>query len=269
MITTTNAQNAQNAQKVLFKLVKLNKTKPEQVKYVFDNNPTLDINLKNAWGETLIYNCCKHAVNIPLLEWLYDQHCDPSIINKKGFNAFNACLEWNHKKNYELVLDWLFSKKIEITTYYKDMPVLHNMIICHGNTSSLPWICKHYNVNEQDPKTGNTPLHISVHQDTEHNNPAPCEYLCKNCDTLNVNVNIQNNNGDTALHLACYSGFSNCIREMLDTRECDLSLKNNKGKTAYDVCLVVSKCQLKLKWSGDYDESLRLMTNVMSSVQKM
>lgn len=252
------ATTTKERQKLLFKLVKLNKTKPEQIKEIFDSDPTLDINVTNAWKETLIYNCCKHAVNIELLDWLYDQKCDPNIVNTKGFNAFNACLEWNHKKNYEKVLDWLFAKKIVITTYYKNMPVLHNMIICHGNASSLPWICKNYNVNEQDPTTGNTALHISVHQDTEHNSPEPCDYLCKSCETLDIN--LQNNDGDTALHLACYSGFSNCIRLMLETGKCDLLLKNNKGETAHDIALAFSKCPPKLRWPGDYADSAKLMS---------
>ena len=78
----------------------------------------------NLQDETLIYNCCKHAVNIELLDWLYEKKCDPTIVNKKGFNAFNACLEWNHKKNYEKVLDWLHSKNISIVPHYKNMPIL-------------------------------------------------------------------------------------------------------------------------------------------------
>ena len=246
--------------KLLFKMVKLNKTNPEEIKKIFDSDPSLDINVKNAWDETLIYNCCKHAVNIELLDWLYEKKCDPTIVNKKGFNAFNACLEWNHKKNYEKVLDWLHSKNISIVPHYKNMPILHNMIICHGNSSSLPWIVKNYDVNEQDPKTGNTALHVSVCQETEHNSPYPCNFLCTKCSTLNIN--IQNLDGDTALHLACYSGFSNCIKEMLDTGKCDLKLVNNKGQTAYDVLIDASINKPKLKWPGDYATSLKYMSNL-------
>ena len=36
--------------KLLFKMVKLNKTKPEEIKKIFDSDPSLDINVKNVWA---------------------------------------------------------------------------------------------------------------------------------------------------------------------------------------------------------------------------
>jgi hypothetical protein len=32
------------------------------------------------------------------MNWLYENECDQSIVNNKKYNAFNACLELNHKK---------------------------------------------------------------------------------------------------------------------------------------------------------------------------
>lgn len=245
----------QEAQKLLFKKVKLNKTTPEEINTLLKQH-NIDINVTNGWNETLIYNCCKHAVNIKLLDWLYEKGCDPKIINSKELNAFNACLEWNHKKNYDKVLDWLLDKKITIEKFYKDKPILHNMIICHGNDTSLPWIAKHFDIDEQD-KDGNTALHMSVHQGTEHNSPTPCIWLCEH----GSNVNIQNNEGDTPLHLACYSGFSNCIKQILAAQNCDYTIKNNSEKTAYDVLVSSMNDGIYRKWGGDFNKSLNVMKN--------
>lgn len=211
----------------------------------------------------MIYNCCKHAVNINLLDYLFEAGCDPKVINSKKLNAFNACLEWNHKKNNYMVLDWLFSKQCAIEKHYPHLPYLHNMIICHGNSNSLPWISKHYSLNEQD-LNGNTALHISVHQDTEHNSPVPCTWLCEQSILKGgiVNVDIQNNTGQTALHLACLNGFSNCIIQLLNAGA-NTTLQDNNGKTAKDVLLesIIAQQDTSVtrKWPGDLKKSLEYM----------
>lgn len=245
--------------KELFKLVKLNKTKPEAIeKLLKDNN--IDINVKNGWGETLIYNCCKHAVNIELLDWLYDKGCDPNIINKKNFNSSNACLMWNHKKNFEHVLDWLKSKNIVPVKEYNNSPLIHNMIICYPEAKTLSWLKKHYDIDEQDSK-GNTPLHMSVDQSTKHNSPIPCEWLCSN----GANLNIKNNDGQTPLHLACFSGFSNCIKDLIE-HGADINIKDNNNKTPLDILLDSAKDNSNNKnWSGDYVESKSIMLQKINS----
>src|ERR1700744_5716653 len=109
----------------LFKKVKLNKTKPLEIEELIKDG--IDINVLNGWGETLIYNCAKHAVNLELMEWLYQKGCDPNIINKKNLNAYDGCMRWNKKKNVSTVLTWLANKNIKFTKEYKDMPEIHNI----------------------------------------------------------------------------------------------------------------------------------------------
>jgi hypothetical protein len=239
--------------KELFKKVKLNKTTPNEIELLLNKLGAIDINMKNAWQETLIYNCAKHAVNIKLMEWLYGKGCDPTIINTKKYNAYNACLNYNYKKNKERVFDWLFTKGIKIEKEYPELPEIHNIIICYPDTETYEWLIKKYNINEID-KNGNTPLHISCHQDTRHNSPTPCKWLSSN----GANINAQNNDGDTSLHLACKSGFSNCIRILLENGA-DKTIKNKLGKIPQD--LILENKDTHNKWSGDYKESLEFLTN--------
>jgi len=251
-----------DAIKLLFKKVKLNRTVAAEIEQIITDNK-IDINVKNAWKETLIYNCCKHAVNVPLLDWLYNKGCDPAIVNSKNLNAFDACLEWNHKKNHEKVLDWLFSKNIMVEKYYKDKPTIHNMIICYGNNSTLPWMAKHYDINEQD-NDGNTALHMSVHQDTDHNNPAPCVWLCEN----GADVNICNKLGQTPLHLACYSGFSNCIATLVKSPLCNALIKDNNGNTPYRTLVNAKNDGIVRKWPGDFEKSIKNMNEYLKNSAK-
>ncbi|GAG21151.1 unnamed protein product, partial [marine sediment metagenome] len=218
-------------QKLLFKKVKLNRTKSEEVSDILQKC-NLDINITNSWNETLIYNCAKHAVNIPLMQWLYDNKCDPNIQNNRNFNAYSACLKWNHKNNKNKVLDWLHKNHISLAREYPDLPDLHNMIICYGDPEVYKWILSAFgkdSLNEKD-KNGNTPLHISCHQDTKHNSLSALLWLLQN----DADINIQNNEGDTALHLSAASGFSNCIN-LLMKENCDHTIKNNNGKISLDI----------------------------------
>ena len=249
---------ADEAKKKLFKLVKLNRTKPGQVQEILQTHQ-LDINVKNSWGETLIYNCCKHAVNVPLLDWLHAQGCDATLVNCKKLNAYNACLKWNHKKNNHAVLDWLMNKQIPLAKEYENYPPLHNMIICYQHPSIFDWIAKNFDLNTMD-QNGNTALHITCHQDTKHNVPIPCRRMCE---MKEVNVNCVNLEGQTPLHLAALSGFSTCITILLE-HGADRTLLDNKKRTALDVLQENKEniIQHKFTWPGDYHESLTLLTQV-------
>lgn len=242
-----------DAQKQLFKMVKLNKTTSEEIeKVLYDSH--LPIDITNGWNETLIYNCCKHAVNIPILEWLSTSGCNPFIVNKKGFNCVDACMKWNHKKGSNLVLDWLHSKQLQGTITNHKYPYVHNMIIYNGTESSLPWISKHYDINKQEPVYGYTPIHISVHQDTDHNSPAPCEWLC-----ANALPDIQDKNGQSALHLACFNGFRNCVSMILRTGKWDITLKDKNNRTPREVAEHEQLLNNPRKWPSDWSGCITLL----------
>jgi hypothetical protein len=237
----------------LFQLMKSNRTTPEEVETLIKTHG-LDINIQNGWKETLLYNCCKHAVNIPVLDWLFDNGCNINLVNSKGYNALNACLKWNHNPNHDKVLDWLRDKKVVIEKEYKDLPVLHNMVICYDG--AFDWVCHNYDMNEQD-KNGNTPLHMTCHQDTQHNVTHPCTQLCE---TKLVNINNVNKDGQTPLHLAAKSGFSNCARILLK-HGADKNIKDNQNRTPLDV-LEQNKTAIVRdlnKWPGDYKDCKRVL----------
>jgi len=76
-----------------------------------------------------------------------------------------------------------------------------------------------------DPQ-GNTLLHIAV----QHN--YPIEELLK----LNIDINHQNNEGNTPLHYASY-GKSKFIKLLLDSNA-DINILNNRGEIPLDIALL-------------------------------
>jgi hypothetical protein len=246
----TDSQKA--AIKLLFKTIKLNKTKPDEINTILTTN-NLNINVLNGWKETLLYNCAKHSVNIPMLDWLFTQGCDITIINKLGLNAYDGCIRWNRKKGVDTVLTWLSSKGITFKKEYPNLPEIHNIIICYPDNYIYKWAKGRYNINEQDVN-GNTPLHISCDQSTEHNSPLPCKWLCDN----GADVNVQNNNGMTAIHLAAISGFSTCIQQMVKAKG-NISIKDKNGKTALDLAKIAQTSAQLNKWPGDFKETIDLL----------
>ena len=254
----TDVARTKEGTKLLFKKIKLVRTKPADLKKIMDAYD-LPITVTNGWNETLIYNCAKHTVNIPNLDWLYEQGCDPHIVNKKGFNTYSGCLKWNHKKNKNLVLTWLHEHNIRLQREYEDLPELHNMIICYSDPDVYSWILDTFgkeSLNNVDDE-GNTPLHISCHQKTKHNMNYACTWLLKN----DANPNIQNNYGETPLHLSAKSGFSNCTKYILNASTTDKTICNNDGHTPLQV-IVQNKKQIKDNlntWPGNYERTLSLL----------
>lgn len=152
------------------------------------------------------------------------------------------------------MLNWLHSKNITISRPYPNLPDVHNIIICHASGKVYDWVKENYDIDHYD-ENGNTPLHISCHQDTLHNSLEACEWLCKN----GANVNAINKDGNTALHISAMSGFSNCIKLLLDAG-CDKNILNKKGKTALDIVKSLKDLPNNNKWEGDFAESYDFLT---------
>ncbi|MBF8246369.1 MAG: ankyrin repeat domain-containing protein, partial [Rickettsia sp.] len=63
---------------------------------------------------------------------------------------------------------------------------------------------------------------------------------------LNLNLNIQDQNGDTALHMASSSGYLDLTTKLLDTEGTDINFKNNKGETALHYTILQGDSRLNI-----------------------
>lgn len=88
------------------------------------------------------------------------------------------------------------------------------------------------NINHQDVY-GKSIIHFFY----RYNNKI-LEYLCNN----NLNINMQNNIGDTPLHIMCKHNVIDSVDYLID-RKINLETKNNNGDTVFHIA-VLKKCQL-------------------------
>lgn len=105
-------------------------------------------------------------------------------------------------------------------------------------------------INHQD-ETGNTSLHYLVlfgawslwnSLDTSHwlaileNTLNPEIIPCfQNTQTVCIELNMQNHNGDTALHHAARIGYVEAIKALLARKDLNARIKNKQGETACDI----------------------------------
>ncbi|OHT04913.1 hypothetical protein TRFO_27537 [Tritrichomonas foetus] len=85
---------------------------------------------------------------------------------------------------------------------------------------------------------GESYLHIAV----KSRNVVIVHYLVYNCDNI---VNIQNNDGDTALHYAVRIGDENVINALLESSIIDCFIENYHNKKPYDLLLPELKGKYK------------------------
>ena len=94
----------------------------------------------------------------------------------------------------------------------------------------------HYDINEPEAGTLNTPLHMAV---------AKCNYdvVCCLIDYYGhggisvggqLNIDLQNKKGDTALHIAARNGYGSIVKALCDANAQVSGLMNNAGKFILD-----------------------------------
>lgn len=100
-----------------------------------------------------------------------------------------------------------------------------------GHLDCVKYLIRHgANMNARTSEDW-TPLHCAV----RWNNILVAEYLIRN----GANVNALSNGGNTPLHIAAsngrYSITSDIIQLLLYHPNCDFTIKNNSGDTAFDI----------------------------------
>ena len=227
----------------------------EMVKLVIPN----DVNAVTVDGITPLYIASKSG-HANIVEFLINSQCDPTIASRNGslpvhFTCEQASFQltelvskcdlnvkgtdgntplnilFHSKKFYELSEDqklkfiqYLIAKGCDpsIPNNNNDTPV--HVTCRRGNFRFFQILVTSRSVNCKG-RNGNTPLHVS----TRCIYPQIVQFLI---DVHKCNINLQNDDGDTALHLACKNGTYRmaCILQYLIESKCDLSVPNFRGE---------------------------------------
>jgi ankyrin repeat protein len=133
-------------------------------------------------------------------------------------------------------------------------PPLHMVATIHTSTSFLPLLLNHGADVNGKARNGDTPLHISVKTRAGcdfpyrerrevtyerwmlHNLRRENLLFMRDLVTNGADVNIQNNNGDTPLHIAVRRGDKECVKTLLSLGA-KVALQNSQGKTPIQLAL--------------------------------
>ena len=192
------------------------------------------VNTQNKNGDTPLHLACKSGCAKNIMNFLtVEQKCDTSIVNNEGNLPLHIAITGIHHQPPP-----------------KGVDIIATLCNCDTNTQN---------------SDGNTPLHLAC----QLGNLCVVEYITKEqrCDTSvgnsegnlltntvaiskqlslvivepvskYTNVNIQNSNGDTPLHLACKNDFGRGIVEFLTLQQkCDVSIVNNEGNLPLHVAI--------------------------------
>ena len=201
-------------------------------------------NTQNKDGNTPLHLAC-YRRSLDVVKLFLERKCSTNIPNKKGDTAQNIPLNEDGECLLHIVCQW------------GDVDIVRYLITD-----------ERCNTNVQSYTAGNTPLHIAVKYGKDDIIVQLLSY--DECDPI-----AQNKEGDTPLHIACYSKSLNIIKLLLE-KKCSTNIPNKKGEIAQDIPLnVVRDCLLHIacQW-GDVDIVRYLIThercspNVQSSTSE-
>ncbi len=240
--------NKKRAIRHLFEIVKKKSTTVEEVaELVYTHGINVNIVKYNI---TLIYTCAKATNNIPLLEWLYNNGCninhchfdeDDDVEAEAHSGAYTTCITSSKYYKKIPVYKWFESKGAipcyDILGYEKDSEILkiHQLLF---NTRIRSWVNFKYSINTLD-EYGNTYLHSLILHIKK-----PChkyylgsafeEMLPENFPEQKFDINTQNDNGDTCLHLMARIYNYTFIKKLLQIGA-DKTIRNNDEDLPIDL----------------------------------
>ncbi|PVD37099.1 hypothetical protein C0Q70_04093 [Pomacea canaliculata] len=211
-----------------------------------------DVNVQDADGDTAMHEAIKNNDHKIIKCLLKCEKLDGSKTNKDGQNIMHVAAI----KGNERVVEKLIKQKqslASVTCGPDDFTPLHLAAI-NGRTAVAGMLIKQGNVqiNAKD-KHGRTPLHHAVHCCNQH----VIDVLL----SIGADVNIQDEDGNTAAHLAQMPKSSSAVAEGGDVlvqsilcmlAECgaDLGIRNKFSKTPLDLCKA-PEVKAKLKGIAD------------------
>lgn len=168
-----------------------------------------------------------NAGHLPLTAWLLQNEANPTLPNQTGEQALHVAA----RKGALDILQCMI--RFNIGWLYANTSASGNsllMVAAHfGRKNVVEWLLtQQIDTNDKNFKD-NTALHIAV--------------LAKQTDMLNLIladidepalINVQNEEGDTALHLAARLGLADAVKALIETEKVNFTLKNNQDKKAYE-----------------------------------
>ena len=167
-------------------------------------NAKADVNAQADDGATALYIACQNG-NIQTALILLNANADPSIARKDGWTPLMAASKYGHT---DIVVELLADAKVDVNAQNSNGLTALYASSCTGHLKIVSALLN-ANADSSITMSGWTPLMVATYW--EHSDIVELLVNAK------ADVNAQNYNGVSALHLACKHGYSKIISILLDS----------------------------------------------------
>ncbi|MAU75807.1 MAG: hypothetical protein CL831_02910 [Crocinitomicaceae bacterium] len=192
-------------------------------------NKGVKVDQQDAQGSTPIINAA-HRNNLAYLSFMVEHSDDINVVNKKGLSAFMAAIQYNSPE----VVSFLIQKGADVSLCDKD------------NNGSGYYLIESFDVKKQEQFNkklellidsgfnlsstsgkGNNLYHLAV----QKNNTQLLDIL----HAMKVSLNVKNDEGYTALHIAAMQAEDDQVLKYLIEKGADKTTTTSFQETAYDL----------------------------------
>ena len=198
------------------------------VKGLLDYQDKFNINETNDMGDTALHIACRHHHSI--VKVLCLSTIDMQIKNNDGRIALLIAAQSGTKEIMEILLQ--HKDRYDINSVDNMMKTALHLAM-HNTYDRIPDIvrllCEHgINMDLKD-SNGNNALVFAVRQYV----PAAVQILLEYSDKFDINS--QNNEGNSALHMACANDKLDIVQQLCQMPNININLLNNAGETGYAI----------------------------------
>ncbi len=197
------------------------------LKYFVDRGVNVD--QQDAKGFTPIINAA-HQNNLVYLSFMVEHSDDINVVNKKGFSALMAAIKYNSPE----VVSFLIQKGADVSLCDKD------------NNNSAYYLIESFDLKKEEQfknklkllmdagfdltstsGKGNNLYYLAVQK-----NNTQLLYIL---DSMKVSLNVKNDEGYTALHIAAMQAIDDQVLKYLIEKGADKATTTSFQETAYDL----------------------------------
>ena len=193
-----------------------------------------DPNIQNIQGNTPLHEAVMRWAPIDVVEALvFHKACNPSIVNNAGLTPLNISADFGEVPYAEALLSSGKCSHEDIVKATEGNLLLHKAVSLNKPTLvSRLLMIQEWNINETN-SAGETALHVGCKMKCSK---AILEKLVEDC---RCDLNAQNHHGNTALHIAIYSGteVAEKVQCILQSERCNPNITNSEGHTPLHVAV--------------------------------
>ena len=215
----------------------------------FLNHKNIDLNIQNIEGNTPLHEAVMRRVPACVVEALtLHNSCDPNIVNNAGMTPLQISGNIKEIDSAEVLITSGKCSREDIVKVIEDTLLLHQAVLSNRLILvSILVAIQEYSMNETN-SSGETALHVACRTRCSK---AILEKLVENsrCD-----LSAQAQCGDTALHLAVYSGtdVAEKVQCIAQSERCNPNITNSEGYTPLHVAVK----------KGDFETAVILLNHL-------